>query len=228
MHTFKLSLYVVATMLTMILTSSVMAQESFVVAYRLGDWKTMEYDDVKVAQQHLQAVKNLGCEARAEDHAGHVDVTYRLRQWKPLKLSSDKLVHQWEGWLKASGFETVHGHEEAHAEGHAGHDHAEHDHAGHQHGPNGEESIAYRLTNWKTIHFESADERNQLLAIVQGFGCEIRQETHDGHEDVLVRCPQWMHAEFSTHAIAGNWEQWLKRTGFETQHEHGGEHNHVH
>lgn len=228
MKTFQTTLLASTVMLVMSMASSAMAQKSFVIAYRLSDWKTMEFDNPTKAQQHLQAVKDLGCEARTENHEGHLDVTYRLPAWKPLELASDKLVHQWEGWLKSSGFETIHGHGDDHAQGPAGHNHANDDHAGHEHGPEGEESIAYRLPNWKTLHFETADERKQLIAIAQGFGCEVRQETHDGHDDVLIRSPRWMHAEFPTHAAAAKWEQWLKRTGFETQHEHAGEHKHDH
>lgn len=228
MKTFQTIPLVSTVMLVMSLASSAMAQESFVIAYRLSDWKTMEFDNPTKAQQHLQAVKDLGCEARTENHEGHLDVTYRLPEWKPLELASDKLVHDWEGWLKSSGFETIHGHGDNYAQGHDGHNHAADDHTGHQHGPNGEESIAYRMPNWKTLHFETGSERDQLIAIAQGLGCEVRQESHAGHDDVLIRSPRWMHAEFPTHAIALNWEQWMKRTGFETQHEHGGEHNHVH
>ncbi len=227
MKTFQTTM-LATTVIVMTWASSGMAQETFVIAYRLGDWKTMEFENPTKGQQHLQAVKNLGCEARSENHNGHLDVTYRLSNWRPLELASDKLVHQWEGWLKASGFETIHGHGDNHAQGHVGHNHAAEDHAGHEHGPNREESIAYRLPNWKTLHFETEDERKQLIAIAQGLGCEIRQESHDGHNDVLIRSPRWMHAEFPTHATAEYWEQWLKRTGFETKHEHGGEHDHAH
>ncbi len=228
MTTLKPSLFTLSVIAMLTCSASANAQQPIVVAYRLSGWKTMEFENQQEAQQHLQTVQKLGCEATLKDHNGHQDVTYRLQVWTPLKLATEKLAHDWERWLAYSGFETVHGHGDDHAEGDASHNHAEHDHSGHNHGANGQEEIAYRLTEWKPLHFESISERDQMVAIAQGLGCDIREESHDGHQDLLIRSSTWKHAEFPTHAVAGNWEQWLRRMGFETEHEHGGQHNHKH
>ena len=116
------------------LTGAGEAAES--IAYRLPKTKEMHFDDGRKAEQHLAAVKKLGCEARMDTHGGHTDVLYRSSQWQVMEVANDKLAHQWEDWLKKAGFETVHGHAADHGTGHDahdGHDHSGHDHAGHSH-----------------------------------------------------------------------------------------------
>ena len=46
------------------------------IAYRLKETKTIHFDDARKAQLHLDAVKKLGCEAKMDDHGGHMDVIY--------------------------------------------------------------------------------------------------------------------------------------------------------
>lgn len=181
------------------------------IAYRLSDWKTLEYDDPGKAGQHLQAVKKLGCEARQESHDGHVDVTYRSPRWQVLEVETDQLAHQWEKWLKGAGFETIHGHPK---------DGDGHDHSGHSHGPDGAEEVAYRLANWKTVHAEEQTRNAETVALLKGLGCEVKADQHDGHSDVTFRCPQWMHLELASHEAAQGWEGWLKQNGFEVRHSH--------
>ena len=196
------------------------------IAYRLPKWNTMHFEDSAKAKQHLAAVKKLGCEAKADSHSGHIDVAYRSGQWRSLEVATDKLAHQWEAWLKGAGFETLHGHAENHAghdhdgHGHAGHDHADHDHAGHNHGPNGAEEVAYRLPRWKTVHIKDKAQMEEFVALMKGFGCEVRTEAHSGHVDTSVRCPEWKHIELPTHKVAQRWESWLAKNGFEVRHEH--------
>src|SRR5690606_34141223 len=101
-----------------LLAQSASAEEA--IAYRLSDWHEMHFEDPVKAEQHLAAVRKLGCEVRQDAHDGHVDVVYRSARWQALEVASDELAHQWEDWLKGSGFETLHGH----AADHAGHDHA--------------------------------------------------------------------------------------------------------
>lgn len=196
------------------------------IAYRLPKWNTMHFEDSAKAKQHLAAVKKLGCEAKEDSHSGHIDVAYRSGQWRSLEVATDKLAHQWEAWLKGAGFETLHGHAENHAghdhdgADHAGHDHAGHDHAGHNHGPNGAEEVAYRLPRWKTVHFKDKAQMEEFVALMKGFGCEVRAEAHSGHVDTSVRCPEWKHIELPTHKVAQSWESWLAKNGFEVRHEH--------
>jgi len=196
------------------------------IAYRLADWKEMHFDDPGKADQHLAAVRKLGCEARLDSHGGHTDVIYRSAKWQSVEVATDELAHQWEAWLKGSGFETVHGHAEDHSghdhggAGHEGHDHADHDHAGHDHGPGEAEEVAYRLTEWRTEHFEDKNQLPEFVALMKGLGCEVRTDEHDGHADISIRCRQWKHVEFSSHKKATGWEGWLSKTGFEVRHEH--------
>ena len=208
------------------LTGAAEAAES--IAYRLPKTKEMHFDDARKAEQHLAAVRKLGCEARMDSHGGHTDVIYRSTRWQSMEVSTDKLAHQWEDWLKKAGFETVHGHSADHGTGHnandghdhSGHDHAGHSHAGHNHGPGQAEEVAYQLPRWKTIHTEDERQLSELAALMKGLGCEVRVEAHGGHSDLRVRCATWKHIEFNSHQAAASWEGWLKKNGFITRHEH--------
>ncbi|MEZ6092135.1 MAG: hypothetical protein R3C05_29850 [Pirellulaceae bacterium] len=194
------------------------------VAFCLPEWKEMHFDDAGKAQQHLAAVQKLGCEARIDNHDGHTDVVYRSPKWKSLEVADDKLAHQWEGWLKGAGFETLHGHAADHGEhdgaGNEGHDQAAHDHEGHGHGPGEAEEVTYRIVDWKSVHLENQGQVAELKAMLQGLGCELKTTEHAGHTDLNFRCPQWKHIEVGSHDVATVWEKWLQKTGFEVKHMH--------
>ena len=194
------------------------------IAYRLPKWNTMHFEDSVKAKQHLETVKKLGCEAKQDSHSGHIDVAYRASNWKSLEVANDKLAHQWEAWLKGAGFETLHGHDHGKHDhdghDHAGHDHAGHDHDGHSHGPGGAEVVAYRLPSWKTVHFKKKAEMEEFVALMKGFGCEVRTESHSGHVDTTIRCPKWKNIELPNHKVAQSWQTWLAKNGFEVKHEH--------
>lgn len=208
------------------------------VAYRLNETKTIHFDDARKAQLHLDAVKKLGCEAKMEDHGNHMDVMYRLTSWKALTLADEKTAHQWEDWMKKSGFETVHAHGDDHDHGHdhAGHNHGTaadshdgHEHGladghfhgdGHDHGQGADEILTYSLPEWKTTHSRNRQEAGELAAIMKGLGCDVRVQPHGDHDDVVYRCPRTMHLELASQKVAAGWENWLKQTGFRTQHVH--------
>ena len=86
------------------------ARQVWIVEFRLPQWKTMHFSSAAKAEQHLQTVKKLGCEAQKHDHDGHVDVRYRCTQWKQMKLATDEEAHRWVHWLKRIGFQTAHEH----------------------------------------------------------------------------------------------------------------------
>ena len=86
------------------------AAEKEIVEYRLEDWYTVEFEDKDKAKTHYDTVKKLGCEAKQEDHDGHIDVTYRCTKWKKMSLKTHKDAHKWLDWLEASGFEAKHEH----------------------------------------------------------------------------------------------------------------------
>lgn len=193
------------------------------IAYRLSETKEMHFDDGRKAELHLAAVKKLGCEARLDSHDGHSDVIYRSTRWQSMEVATDTLAHQWEDWLKKAGFETVHGHAADHGTGHDardGHDHSGHDHDGHSHGPGEAEQVAYQLPRWKTIYVEDERQVPELVALMKGLGCEVRSEERAGRAGLSVRCTTWKHIEFDSHRAAAGWEDWLKKKGFITRHEH--------
>lgn len=90
--------------------TAVNAQEKFSVDYRRTTWKTLHFKDAKKAQLHYDTVKYLGCEAKKDAHGDHIDVTYRCTTWRTISLKTHDAAHEWERWLKASGFETKHEH----------------------------------------------------------------------------------------------------------------------
>ncbi len=93
-----------------VLGGSAFAAESYVVQYRLVEWKTAHFEEAAKADAHLVTLKNLGCEAQAGDHGGHIDVRYRCPAWRSLAVQTDAGAHRWEKWLRACGFETAHQH----------------------------------------------------------------------------------------------------------------------
>lgn len=214
------------------------ADEPVSVAYRLKETKTLHFDDPAKARQHLDAVRRLGCEARMDDHGGHLDVSCRQTAWTALTLSSEDTAHQWNLWLVKAGFETIHAHGENHdhSAGHSDHNHGSaelapfgaqsqpatgHFHGdGHDHGHVSGEVVTYSILNWQTTHTKDQLQAAQLRAVLQGLGCEVQTKPHDDHDDVVFRCPRPMHLELPSHAVAAHWENWLQGAGFRTQHVH--------
>jgi hypothetical protein len=186
------------------------ASSASTIAFRLGKWKSMHFDNAELAKQHLATVKQIGCEARQEKHGGHIDVTYRCAAWRPLVVGSEELAHQWESWLQDSGFETLHGHSAADEPAHL---HDDHQHAHH-------EQVAYRLARKISKHFDSEEEASQFATVMQALGCEVTKSDRDERHDVSFQCSDWMLARFSSHDAAHGWESWLKENGFETRHTH--------
>ncbi|MEX0715628.1 MAG: hypothetical protein WD066_03540 [Planctomycetaceae bacterium] len=82
------------------------------------------------------------------------------------------------------------------------------------------EVVAYRLTNWKTLHFDDAAKAQTHADAVKRLGCEVKTDNHGGHVDVAYRCSEWKQIELSSHSAADAWERWLKASGFETRHQH--------
>ncbi|WP_139228645.1 hypothetical protein [Planctomicrobium piriforme] len=99
----------------------------------------------------------------------------------------------------------------------AGHDHAGHAHGAHEHGG---ETLAYRLPQWKEMHFDDAQKAEQHLQAVQKLGCEVRKDSHAGHTDVVYRCPDWKSINVANHDLAHQWEGWMKTMGFDYSHGH--------
>jgi hypothetical protein len=202
------------------------------IAYRLPENKTLHFDDLQKASEHLEAVKKLGCEVTPAGHDGHNDVTYRCPKWKSLTLANDELVHQWEEWFEAAGFETLHGHSEedhaeheenhaeenAHSEAEHGPEHEEGHAEEHAHGEEHEE-VEFRLANWVNLPPQEGIDSQELIAIVKALGCEVQDSQQAGEPKLTVRCSEWKHLELPSHEAAESWQQWLTKAGFETKHE---------
>lgn len=85
----------------------------------------------------------------------------------------------------------------------------------------GEEwTVDYRLKVWNSMHFQDAKTAKVYLDTLKKLGCEVRQEQHADHINVLYRCPAWRTILLGNHGLAHRWEEWLQNSGFETRHEH--------
>jgi hypothetical protein len=105
----RVAVIVTASAVILTCTQSVRAAEE-VVEYRLTEWKTLHFHDAQKGNQHMETLKKLGCEVKQGKHGGHIDVSYRCKDWKKMTVANHDLAHKWEDWLKASGFETKHAH----------------------------------------------------------------------------------------------------------------------
>ena len=83
-------------------------------------------------------------------------------------------------------------------------------------------AIAYRLSKWKTMHFDDEAKAKKHEAAVKKLGCEAKTDSHGGHIDVTYRHGAWKALSLSDDKVAHQWEAWLKGAGFETLHGYGG------
>jgi len=170
------------------------------IAFRLTEWKTLHFDNANEAQQQVSTLKQLGCEAQADQHAGHVDVKFRAAKWTKVTLDTHELADQWEKWLKTTGFETMHGHDEAPTQGAI--------------------AVHYRMPHGNRMHVNDPEQAKEFVAIFTGLGCTVEQEQHGGHIDIAFSSPNWHNLIFETHDEAHAIQKWLDEQGFETQHNH--------
>ncbi len=94
--------------------------------------------------------------------------------------------------------------------------------------PQAEATIAYRLAEAKTMHFEDPQKYTAHTEQVQKLGCEVSKGEHAGHGDVTYSCPKWKALTVANDALAHQWEEWLQGAGFETLHGHAEEHGDAH
>jgi hypothetical protein len=199
--TMKRSLSLLAVLLLMGASFPVQAADQpHSIAFRLSEWRSLHFDHAAEAQQQLQTLKQLGCEAQATQHAGHVDVKFRAAKWTKVTLETDALADQWEKWLKTTGFETLHGHAEAPAESAI--------------------AVHYITQQARRMHLDNPDQAREMTAIFAGLGCTVEQAQHSGHIDLTVSCPSWHNLVFETHDEAHAIQTWLDEQGFQTQHNH--------
>lgn len=166
------------------------------LAFVLPEWKTIHFEDAAKAQQHLEMVKQLGCEVKQGKHAGHIDLSYRCPNWKSMEVKTHALAEQWSGWLKGSGFDVSHGHVDA--------SYAE-----------GKESVEFRLVKWKSVHGNCGEQEKQFVDTLTRLGVEVAAEKHGNHSDIRYRSPVWRDVHVADHAAAEQLMAWLKKSGFE-------------
>lgn len=82
------------------------------------------------------------------------------------------------------------------------------------------EVIAYRLTEWKEMHFDDPRQADLHLQAVKKLGCEAKKDAHGGHIDVVYRSPEWKQITVKSHDLVEQWEKWLVGAGFECWHVH--------
>lgn len=170
------------------------------LAYRAPEWVQLQFTNPQLAQQHLAAVQQLGCEAQTETSAGTTTVSYRCEEWKPLELANHELAEQWEAWLKGAKFDCSHGHvDPALLEG--------------------PEVVEFRQTEWQTAHVE-AEEVEGFVDTLTKIGCEVDQSEDGDHIDVSFRAPLWSDIHLPDHESAEQWVTWLEAHAFEVRHEH--------
>lgn len=84
----------------------------------------------------------------------------------------------------------------------------------------GAEVVKFRLSDWRSQHFENEAQAKTFVDTVTHLGCEAKAGAHGGHIDVTYRCSDWRALQAASHESAHAWENWLKQAGFETRHEH--------
>ncbi|WP_235934702.1 hypothetical protein [Candidatus Laterigemmans baculatus] len=82
------------------------------------------------------------------------------------------------------------------------------------------EIVRYRLADWRAVHTSNEAQAKKLAATLSQLKCEVQQSSHGNHIDVRYRCKGWQELQLKDHASAHQWEQWLKKYGFETTHHH--------
>lgn len=169
------------------------------VGFRLTDWKTIHSHSDADAQQQIATLTKLGCEVKAQQHDGHIDIRYRCVDWKTLKVATDQLVNQWTTWCEAKGMETVVVDPPATTQ---------------------KPTVRFRLIVKKTVHLHDADNADQVIGTLKMIGCQVSTNNHGNHIDATFSCPAWKTIELSSDAKAHTWQKWLDDSGFETQHTH--------
>lgn len=184
-----------------IAASSAQAEDKLLsIAFRLANWKSLHFDNPVEAQKQVQTLKQLGCEVQTEQHAGHFDVRFRASKWTKLTVDNPKLIDDWEKWLKATGFKTLHGNDNAPVQGVI--------------------AVHYRMPRKYRMHLDDAEAAKEFVAIFMSLGCSVQEDRHGGHVDLTINSLNWLNLTFDTHDEAHAIQKWLDEHGFETRHNH--------
>ena len=84
----------------------------------------------------------------------------------------------------------------------------------------GAELLRFRLAKAKAVHVKDEATAKSYEKSLKTLGVASKLHGHNGHYDLSIQCPQWLEAEFDTHAEVDKWNKWLSSLGFETKHQH--------
>ena len=169
------------------------------VGFRLSSWRTVHGDKSESTDKIVKTLKRIGCEVKQENHGDHVDVTYRCPFWKSISVQNDRQSKEWQAWLANYKFETVvlnPGKDSVLPEVHV------------------------RMLRWRTLQARSNVQAQRLKNTYSLLGCEVRIDSHGDHIDVKFRCKDWCTIGLPNPETAHAWEDWLRKSGFEAQHDH--------
>lgn len=183
--------------------------EDHLLGFRMREFKSQHMHDAAAADKLIETLKTLRCEVKVSQHGDHKDVAFRTQQWKLLSLKSAEQLESWKKWLAATGFETLRSNAVAKKSNGSGTKSTAH-----------QEVVQYRAVETKTLHIHDPVGATEAMAIYQTLGCKAEKVSHGGHSDLQVSCPEWREIILPNHETAGSWENYLKKAGFETKHEH--------
>jgi len=169
------------------------------LGFRLTQWKTIHTTSSGQAQEEVETLKKIGCEAVSENHGNHIDVRYQCPEWRSVKLASDQLVAQWAAWCEAKGMETVIIQPPATTK---------------------RPTVQFRLTTPRTVHLHNKVEGDQIINTLNLVGCSVSTNSHGDHMDATYSCSEWRTIELPSEDVAHSWQNWFRESGFETQHTH--------
>jgi hypothetical protein len=195
--------------------STTTAQQAVVkkVGFRMTNWQTIHSDGTPATQERIATLQKIGCEVNHDNHGGHVDIAFRCPTWKSIPVQNDDQLQQWHTWLVNNEFETV---------------------VLNPPTTSPLPAVKIRLADWKTMHVNNAQEAQGLKETFELIGCEVAIDNHGDHIDAKVRCPNWTKIGLVNSNSAHVWQDWLNKSGFETQHDHAADgadahagHNHA-
>ena len=180
------------------------------VGFRMANWRTIHGDGTKATTDLVTTLQQIGCEVKQDNHGNHTDISFRCPSWKTVSVQSDDQSNQWHQWLVNNEFETVVLNPPAATK---------------------LPTVKIRMAAWKTIHARGAQQAQALKETYELIGCEAVVDNHGDHIDLKFRCPNWTTVALVNSQAAHVWQDWLNKSGFETQHDHSADghdaHNHT-
>jgi hypothetical protein len=169
------------------------------VGFRMSNWRTLHADGPQAATELVATLKQIGCEVQESNHGNHTDIGFRCPSWKTVNVRTDADSDQWHQWLVNHEFETVVLNPAAHSK---------------------LPTVKVRMASWKTIHAQGVQQAQSLQQTYELIGCETQLDNHGDHFDLKFRCPTWSTVGLANAKAAHIWQDWLNKSGFETQHDH--------